>query len=225
VRFVAFDISVHELVQSENLTGVVFADEQIGFLAGYLGGLMSGQRPSSRVVVSAVCGLPVSGVERFIDGYEAGARHAVPNARVLVDFSQSWVDHDRCEALANDQIDRGSRVVAALAGPSSSAVLQAAELRGVWGVGVDEDGSYVGTRILASAVKHFDRALFSTVKAYVDGELPPGDDLRFDLRLNGVGLVGLNRGVPEEIRRRLAKVAPLVRSGALASLMPKANAE
>lgn len=212
-RFVVFDTSVLEPKLGDNVTGVVFADEQVGFLAGYLGALM-GEQQSRSPVVSAIAGPPVPAVERLLAGYEAGARHAVPDARVLVDYIESWLGHDQCERLANEQIDRGSIVVFAVAGPSSSAALEAAELRGVWGLGVDDDQSYLGTQILASAVKRFDHALLSIVKSYVDGELPAGD-VHLDLSRGGVGLVGINPAVPGDVRERLARVAALVRSGAL----------
>lgn len=214
-HFAVFDTTVGELNRRDNVTGIVFGDEQAGFLAGYLAALMEQRRSPARVVVSAVAGLPVPGVERLLAGYEAGALAAMPNALVLVDYSGSWTDQARCEQLANRQIDRGAGVVFAAAGACGFGALQAAEVRGAWGIGVDEDQSYLGARILASAVKRFDRAVFSAVKSYVDRELPAGRTLRLDLRRNGVGLVGINRQVPPDIRTRLARIASRLRSGTL----------
>lgn len=214
-HFAVFDMPVGELGQRKNVTGLVFGDEQAGFLAGYLAALMEQRQSPARVAVSAVGGLPVPGVERLLAGYEAGAFAAVPSVHVLVDYSASWVDQARCEQLANGQIDRGAGVVFAVAGGCGFGALQAAEVRGAWGIGVDEDQSYLGPRILASAVKRFDRAVFSAVKSYVDRELPAGHDVRLDLRRNGVGLVGINSEVPPNIRTRLAQIASQLRSGTL----------
>ena len=103
--------------------------------------------------ISAVGGIRVPSVRDLIAGYRAGAKHAQPSTRVVVDYSGTFVDQHRCERLAGEQIDGGARVVFDVAGDCGFGAIEAAQIRGVWGIGVDSDLSYLGSQILASAVK------------------------------------------------------------------------
>src|SRR5581483_4767892 len=126
-----------------NVTGVAFDDREDGYLGGYLAALMADRGAA----VSAVGGVPTEAVRNLINGYIAGARRARPRIRVLVDYSQTFVDQHSCETIANAQIDRGSSVVFDVAGDCGFGALQAAAIRGVWGLGVDSDLSYLGPHI------------------------------------------------------------------------------
>jgi hypothetical protein len=54
--------------------------------------------------------------------------------------------------------------------------------------------------VLASAVQRFDRAITTAVALFAEGALPGGKNVRFDLRRDGVGLVGISDAVPEDVR-------------------------
>lgn len=60
-----------------NLVGLVFADDQAGYGAGYLAGLMTKSDQ-----VGAVLGQQVPPVERFARGFEAGAKASNPGVKV-----------------------------------------------------------------------------------------------------------------------------------------------
>ena len=171
--------SRHELAFSglRNVTGFAFDDRELGYLAGYLAALMV--RPHQ--TISAVGGIPVPPVRDLIAGYKAGAAHARPSVRVIVDYSYSFVDQRSCERLAGRQIDRGAKVVFDVAGSCGFGAMQAAQIRGVWGLGVDSDLSYLGPRILASAVKRIDRAIEAVIALAVDGKLPRGGNVKLNL--------------------------------------------
>ncbi|HEU5362956.1 MAG TPA: BMP family ABC transporter substrate-binding protein, partial [Gaiellaceae bacterium] len=189
-----------------NVTGIEYDNREVGYLAGYLAAEMT---PSG--AVSVVGGVDVPPVEQLTAGFTAGAHAARPAIRVLVGDSGSFADQSRCERLANRQIDAGSRVVFDAAGYCGFGALQAAGIRGVWGIGVDSDLSYLGPHILASAVKRLDQAPELAVKLFLDGALPAGRDLRLDLSSDSVGLVGISDRVPGAVRSRLEQVAARLR--------------
>ena len=191
-----------------NVTGIAFDDRELGYLAGYLAALTV--RPHQ--AISAVGGIPVPAVRELIVGYKAGAAHARPSVRVIVDYSNSFIDQRRCERLAGRQIDRGAKVVFDVAGSCGFGAMQAAEIRGVWGLGVDSDLSYLGPQILASAVKRIDRAIEAIVALDVDGKLPRGGNVTLNLANDAVGLVGISDQVPEATRRKLETVAAKLRA-------------
>jgi DNA-binding SARP family transcriptional activator/basic membrane lipoprotein Med (substrate-binding protein (PBP1-ABC) superfamily) len=192
----------------QNVTGVRFADHEDGYLGGYLAGLMT-QRDEP---VSAVGGIPTQAVRDLIGGFRAGARRAHPGIRVLVDYTGTFVSQNRCEAAANLQIDRRSAVVFDVAGVCGFGALQAAGIRGVWGLGVDSDLSYLGPEILGSVVKHIDRATQLAVTLFASGQLPGGQDLRLDLASDSIGLEGINDRVPPAVRAKVEKVAARLRA-------------
>ena len=192
----------------QNVTGVGFADREDGYLGGYLAGLMT----HGDEAVSAVGGIPTKAVRDLIGGFEAGAQHARPGIRVLVDYSGTFDRQSRCEAAANRQIGRRSAVVFDVAGICGFGALQAAGIRGVWGLGVDSDLSYLGPEILGSVVKQFDRATQLAVTLFASGRLPGGQDLRLDLASDSIGLVGINDRVPPAVRAKVEKVAAKLRA-------------
>ena len=192
----------------QNVTGVKFADREDGYLGGYLAGLLT----HGDEAVSAVGGIPTQAVRDLIAGFTAGARHARPGVRVLVNYAGTFVSQNRCEAAANRQIGRGSAVVFDVAGSCGFGALQAAGIRGVWGLGVDSDLSYLGPQILGSVVKRIDRATKLAVTLFASGQLPGGQDLRLDLASDSIGLVGINDRVPPVVRAKVEKVAARLRA-------------
>jgi len=90
--------------------------------------------------------------------------------------------------------------------------MQAAGIRGVWGIGVDSDLSYLGPQILASAVKRMDRATELAVTLFARGRLPAGRDLKLNLANDAAGLVGISDRVPQQARARLEAIAERLRA-------------
>jgi basic membrane lipoprotein Med (substrate-binding protein (PBP1-ABC) superfamily) len=188
-----------------NTADIFFVEGPASFLAGYMGALLEKQHGRSRVVASIVAGDHDVDVN-LVDGFSAGVREAVPGATVLTDYSRTFSDPTVCEAIANRQIDAGSRVVFAPAGACSLGALSAASVRGVWGIGVDVDRSYLGPQILVSVVKRFDRAVEFAVRSFLDGNLE-GRSLEIGIERDAVGILGVSPEVPASVRRKVAKMA------------------
>lgn len=206
--FVYIDASVRgtRAESNPNGTGLRFADEKAGYLAGYLSGLMA-RRP----VVSVVRGSRSPPGDALVRGFARGAREARPGIAVLIARTPSTTDQAACARIANRQIDRGSTVVFAAAGTCGFGALSAAGLRGVWGVGSDVDRSYLGPHILVSTVKRIDRAIEMAVRWFVQGSLPEGDVV-LGLDDDAVGITGISRDVPPEIRKKIAAVDASLRA-------------
>ena len=128
---------------------------------------------------------------------------------MLIARTSSITDQAVCERIANRQIDRGSAVVFAAAGTCGFGALSAASLRGVWGVGSDTDRSYLGPHILVSTVKRIDRAIEMAIRWFAQGSLPEGD-VQLGLDDDAVGISGISRDVPPEIRKKLDALKQLV---------------
>jgi basic membrane protein A len=204
-RFVYLDSSVLGTpVARPNATGVPFADAESGYLAGYLSGLMSAR-------ISVVASHPAPSVRRLVRSFERGARNARPRVAVRVDYSHSSMNQPVCERLANKQIDQGSTVVFAAAGTCGLGALAAARIRGVWGVGHATGGWNLGSHVLASTVKRYDRAVILAVRWFLHGTLPRGDVV-LGLDDEAVGIADISPEVPGVVREKLAHVEAKLRA-------------
>jgi basic membrane protein A and related proteins len=194
-----------QIHQFSNTADIFFIEGPASYLAGYIGALMEKRRGTDRVVASVVAGDPIVN-ENLVAGFRVGVRKAVPGATILTDYSQTLSNPSVCEAIANRQIDRGSRVVFAPAGACGLGALSAASVRGVWAIGVGVDRAYLGSHILVSIVKRFDRAVEFAVRSFLDGKLE-GRSLDIGIEREAVGIVGISPEVPSAIRRKVAAVA------------------
>src|SRR6187455_784011 len=94
-----------------NVRGLLFKEQEAGYLVGYLGALAAKNRPNSAGVMAAVGGLKIPPVDRFIAGYYQGAKKAWPAVKVEHSYSQDFVDQAKCKEAALNHIANGATVV------------------------------------------------------------------------------------------------------------------
>jgi basic membrane protein A len=196
----------------KNVQGLDFHDWEASYLAGYLAGLMEKRRPG-KDLVSAVGGFSVGAVDMLIAGYRAGARKADPGITTLDGYANDFLDPAKCKAVALHQIGAGSGVVFDVAGACGIGALEAAKERGVWGVGVDVDQSFLGPRILTSAVSQVDVAVYSAIRSLARGTLKTGGNTVWDLRNGGVGLGKISRKVPRLLVAQVERIRAQIVAG------------
>ncbi len=187
-----------------NVLGLLFREQEAGYLVGYLAGLEA--KKLGAKTVSSVGGEKQPPVDRYIAGYQAGAKAADPSVKFLNGYSQDWVDTAKCKELALNQIAAGSKVVFQVAGGCGLGVLDAAKEKGVWGIGVDADQSFLGPQVLTSALKRVDSAVFDTIKQVKDGTFKGGTNAVFGLDRNGVGVGKVSPKVPASALRSLKAI-------------------
>lgn len=212
-RFAIIDVAHDELAQRPgNIVGLAFSDEQAGYLAGHLAALVLTLSPGE-AVISSVGGQRVPSVERWIAGYQAGARGANPNVTTLNSYTDDFADPVKGRSVALSQIAKGSRVVFQVAAACGLGALEAAGERGVWGIGIDVDQAHLGPHILTSAVKRLDVAVFDTIAELARGTLETGRTYHFSLRNGGVGLGTISAAVPSSLRAAIEDVRAEIVAG------------
>jgi basic membrane protein A and related proteins len=174
----------------QNVEGLLFKEQQAGYLAGYLAGLYA--KDNNIKVISSVGGQKIPPVDHYIAGYQAGAKAADPGIKTLNGYSQNFVAQDKCKEIALNQIAKGSGVVFQVAGQCGLGALDAAKEKGKQGIGVDADQGYLGSYILTSAQKKVDVAVFNAIKAVQENQFQGGKDVINDLSNDGVGFGTLN---------------------------------
>jgi basic membrane protein A len=195
-----------------NVEGTVFHTEQAAYLAGFVAARKADRGPPPHVV-SSVGGIPIPTVQSYIAGFQAGAKRADPRIRLLNAYSYDFLNPTKCKHAALDQIAHGSRVVFDVAGACGIGALEVAKRKGVYGIGVDIDQSYLGKFILTSVVKNLNVAVYDFAKLLVDGRLRTGGNLTFDLHNHGVGLGKFSPDISPALRRELVPLAAKIEHG------------
>jgi basic membrane protein A len=186
-KFAIVDFSAAALKDKpRNVEGLLFRENEAGYLAGYLAGLWA--KENNAKTVSTVGGQKIPPVDGYIAGFQAGAKKAYPGIETLNGYSQDFVDQAKCKEIALDQIAKGSKVVFQVAGGCGLGALDAAKEKGVQGIGVDADQAFLGDHILTSAQKKVDVAVFNAIKRVQDGSFKGGADVIHNVKNGGVGL-------------------------------------
>ena len=218
VSFAIIDVDQAGLAgKPTNVLGLIFKEQEVGYLAGYLAALTVKRDPGPDVF-SSVGGMKEPPVDRFIAGYQAGAKRAAPGIRLLNAYSRDWDDQAKCKEAALNQIAAGSQVVFQVAGGCGLGALDAAGERRVWGIGVDADQSFLGPQILTSAQKRVDAAVFDTIRHVRDGTFRGGRNAVFGLKEQGVALATISKRVPAADRSAVRRIGDEIADGAISDI-------
>lgn len=157
----------------ENLVGLLFREDQGGFLAGAMAALMS-----ESGIIAGVYGPAIPPVVRFRSGFEQGARFIQPDIVALGVHVDSFAAPDRGAAAAEGFIGEGADVILGAGGRTGSGGILAAARLGVFVIGVDQDeffttfggGQTPGAEFLiTSALKRVDNAVYLTIQSLIAG--------------------------------------------------------
>jgi basic membrane protein A and related proteins len=211
-KFAIVDVDVTGLKHKpKNVQGLLFKEQEAGYLVGYAAGLWA--KANSGQAVGSVGGIKIPPVDRYIAGYQFGAKKADPGITVLNDYSQDFVAQAKCKEKALGQIQNGSVVEFQVAGQCGLGVLDAAHEKGIFGVGVDADQGYLGSWVMTSALKRVDVAVNSAIIAAKAGQLKTGINAIYGASKNGVGYGKWSAKVPASIRTAVAAQYKLLKAG------------
>jgi basic membrane protein A len=215
-HFAIVDVSNADEGGLPNVQGLLFKEQEAGYLAGYAAGLAAKDRGGK--AVSSVGGQKQPPVDRYIAGYQAGAKAAFPGVQVLNGYSQDFEAQAKCKEVALNQIAAGSVVVFQVAGGCGLGALDAAKEKAVWGVGVDADQGYLGTYVLTSALKRVDTAVYDAIKDAQAGHFKGGQDSVYGIDVNGVGIGRFSSKAPAGIPAKVRTVEAHLKAGAIKNI-------
>ena len=223
-KFAGVDISIDESIAPDNLQGITFKEEEAGYLAGVLAGLLTSQyadispKLNDDNVVGIVLGLLIPPVERFEVGFKAGVYKYNPQAEVITIITETFNDTAKGKEAALTMIDQGADIVFPVAGLTGSGTIAAAQERGVFAIGVDVDQNYLAPdTVLTSAVKELEQASYLTIRSVIDDTFVGGNK---SLGIND-GAIGLapfhdfDEIIPQEVKDILEQEKEAMRAGEL----------
>ncbi len=161
-----------------NLTGLVFHEDQSGYLAGVLAAYLS-----KSGTIAGVFGTDlVPPVVAFKEGYEAGAKSVDPGIKIISTYhpgeiSQAFTDPEWGAATAAQAMDQGADVVFGAGGMTGNGALEETATRaGLYCIGVDSDQweTVPGAQpcLVSSAMKMITPGVVELAKMAKDGKFP-----------------------------------------------------
>ncbi len=193
VSFVLIDGVPHDATYSEfrtdkNTVGILFAEEQAGYLAGYAA------VKDGYTKLGFMGGMAVPAVVRFgygfVQGVDAAAKELGLSDLVLnYHYTGDFKATPEVQTLAASWYNDGIEVIFACGGAVGNSVMAAAEAteKGVV-IGVDKDQSFESERVITSAMKGLGAAVQQALTAFYAGEFPGTQTVVLGADKDGVGL-------------------------------------
>ena len=203
IKFAIIDDTANADV--ENVTCLMFKQEQGSYLVGYAAGLMTEANN-----IGIVLGMASANMNLFGYGYCAGALDANPEITIQQGNANSFGDPAMGSTLTTNFVTNGADIVFHAAGATGTGVISEAQAKGIYAIGVDSDQNYLAPEtVITSALKRVDNAVFDTVSKLVAGTLEGGIN-EYDITNDGVGFVSpglLPDDVVEAVNAQAEKVA------------------
>jgi basic membrane protein A len=209
-KFGGVDVSHAVAGDLANYHGLVFREQEAGYLVGYVAGLMIHLHPhKGKQVVSAVGANPVPAIVHYLAGFRAGAKKANKHVKVLLNYANdpTFNDQTKCKVTTQGQISRGSGIVFEAAGGCGLGGLNAAKQAHIWGIGVDSNQGFLGSYMLTSALKKVDVAVYDLIKQFKKNpsSIKGNADTTFTAKNGGVGYAPLSKKVSKKDRAFITK--------------------
>ena len=192
VYFVLVDGNPHNADYTEyrtekNAVGILFAEEQSGYLAGYAA------VKDGYTKLGFMGGMAVPAVVRFGYGFVQGAEAAAEEMGISsIDMKYHYTGNfdatPENQTLAASWYAEGTEVIFACGGAVGNSVMSAAEAAGAKVIGVDVDHSNESETVITSAMKGLGAAVQSVLGDFYNGNFPGGQSLVYAADKNGVQL-------------------------------------
>ena len=223
IKFVMVDFAdFTDKTPPSNLVGLLFKEDQPGFLAGALAGLLTKSN-----TIGAVAGLQtVPPVVHYVQGYQNGAKYTNPKIKVLTIYqpesgAKDFNDPDWGKQQAVTFIGQGADIIFGVGGNTGNGGLLAAKEANKMCIGVDVDQflSYpdVDSCLITSAEKHLDLAVKTAITGMVQGSFQAGI-ITFDISNDGIGLApfhNFDSQISADVKAKMQDIQAKLKSGAI----------
>lgn len=204
-------------VSLPNVANLYFAEQQSGYLAGVVAGLMEKHRvgKATHGTVGFLGGQPILPVNRYIAGYVAGVQCTDQAAKILGGYAGTFADRRRGRSLGQSQVSQGADVLFQVAALSGIGYVDAAKASGVYAIGVDANQRYLGPEMLTTALKRVDVAVRDTIVNAASGHFRSGDQ-RFSAVDRAIGIAKPAPVVPAQFVKEVDRFQRLMMEGKVA---------
>lgn len=207
-KFIFIDNALEDEI-SANLMCITYTQNEGSFLAGYIAASVS-----KTGVVGVVGSEDVDTINDFIVGYEAGAKYANPDVKVLSIYAGGYEDPARGKECALSLYSQKADIVFAVAGKTGEGVFDAAREVNKLAIGVDGDQKFIDPdRIICSMVKKVGKSIYDVVsdpdKYFVGGSV-----WNADMETGYIDVVYGTEDMPQqvspELKERVEQIKQLI---------------
>jgi basic membrane protein A len=199
-----------------NVTSLMFQEDQVGFLAGVLAAGMS-----KTGTICSVSGMQIPPVERYVVGYQNGAKWYKPDTKPLNVYIPSFTDPATGKETGQSMISQGCDVVFGVGGNTGNGGLLAASEKGLMAIGVDVDqyNTYpeVKGALISSAMKNVDVAVYEYIKSITTKTNKAGA-VTANIVNGGVGLAPFHdwdSKIPADVKAKIQEATDGLKSGSI----------
>jgi basic membrane protein A len=231
IKFAIID-NTYAISGLANVTSLMFAEEQIGFLAGVLAGGMSRSG-----FVCSVSSLRAPASERYMVSFFQGASwQAGPEVKFMNNYINtettdanvpSSTDSTQGKETALKLIGRGCDVVFAIGGRAVNGALLAAKESNLPAIGADVDqyntSPEAQSALITSAMKNVDVAVYNYLKTVADSSVQAGISTA-TLQNGGVGLAPFHdwdSKIPDDLKARIQQASDGIKDGSIQIDLPQ----
>jgi basic membrane protein A len=163
-----------------NITGLVFHEDQSGFMAGALAAMIT---QTNRVAAACEAKF-IDSMRRYCEGFQAGARYINPNVKVFLAYregSQENLFNDPAwgSAAASQMAGDGADILFAAGGGTADAALETAASQGVHVIGSETDVyarlQEIHPQLVSSAISNIRSGVVDLMRLARGKQLPSGD--------------------------------------------------
>ncbi|SDZ26712.1 nucleoside-binding protein [Proteiniborus ethanoligenes] len=210
---------VDTVIDAPNVASLTFANHEGSYLVGVAAGLTTKSNK-----IGFIGGMKFPLIEEFEYGFRAGVKAVNPNAEVFVQYADSFDDSAKGKEIALAQHQMGADVIYHAAGGVGVGLMQAAEEKGFWAIGVDQDQSALAPEhVLCSAIKRVDTSTFEITKTAKEGTFEGGKVYTFDVSNDGMGYSDNAGNLPEDVKAIMETHKQAIIDGKI--VVPKIEAE
>ncbi len=199
-----------------NVTSLMFQEDQVGFLAGVLAAGMS-----KTGTVCTVSGMEIPPVQRYVIGFQGGAKWYKPDTKTLNTYIPSFTDPAKGHEVGMSMISQQCDVVFGVGGNTGNGGLLAAKENNLMAIGVDVDqyNTYpeVQSALISSAMKNVDVAVYEYLKS-VAAKTDKAGVVTANIQNGGVGLAPFHdwdSKIPADVKAKIQEATDGLKNGSI----------
>jgi basic membrane protein A len=199
-----------------NVASLMFQEDEVGFLAGVLAAGMT-----KTGTVCSVAGMEIPPVQRFVIGYQNGAKWMKSDVNTLNTYIPSFTDPAKGKETGLTMISQNCDVIFGVGGNTGNGGLDAAKDNNLMAIGVDVDQylTYPQAKevLISSAAKNVDVAVYNFLKSVKENKFVAGI-VTANLSNGGIGLAPFHdwdAKIPAEVKAKIQEATDGLKNGTI----------
>ena len=223
--FGGVDIFVDPSKAPKNAIGILFKEQEAGYLTGVVAGLLTkkyayiSDKLNDQNVVGIVLGMDIPPVERYQAGFYAGVKSVNPDCKVISIVAGAFNDQAKGKEATYALAEQGADIVLQIAGLTGLGVINGAKEKNILAIGADADQNYLAPdTVVTSALKKTTQAVYLVIKYLLDGSIEGGTNLVFGIKEGATGIApfhSFDSIIPQEVKDAVEKAIEGIKNGTI----------